>query len=708
MAVSGEVFLSQFTVAMRVCFNIGKGGGRWWKSLNGISKICVDLRCMAIQQNPTSLKFNGQKITLLLFCAALPFMYNAAGVDPSLIPRQIGACVLVCVFSFWLFWQQRKETMEVSLIPLVLVLLVLAYGVSYIQAINRVESFYIILKMGLFASITWVMYALAKQKVLTLGWLSFIVSVTGIIATVMTIGNMLLLQSKGVAIFEVENMYKVNATFGHKNLLSSFLFLCMPMLVVQIVTTTKKSWKILLVVAGFALIGVLLLLQTRAVLLTILICSFVSVLLLAFGFSKQLSPWQKRLSIGVILGSLLISFMLFYTHRDKLTVLTRTESFTERKNLWDNTWQMISERPIAGVGAANWQIHMPRYGMQKFHEINYTISEGLTNFQRPHNDFLWVWSETGLIGLLCYIFIFIASLVGAYKLLKREEVLSVKIGYAMLFLQITGFMVISAVDFPWERIEHTAVIFMSVGLIAANHDSIQKWKGVQLKRWVWLFPVVLSLVSIYVCAQRWQSELQLRKMYRAHATGNWQKLVVEGNKAQSPFFNMDYYSIPVQWYVGVGYFMQDNLVEAKRSFEAAYQLHPYQVHVLNNYGACYEKEGNHTKAIELLEESHRLSPTFSDGIINLSGAYFNAGRYEDAYNMIMKFRYDDGNERFKTFALAIIKVKLEDIIAKEKTTPFAIYLQKVIADDSFLLNALREAQQNQTALPLWIQNSGCY
>jgi tetratricopeptide (TPR) repeat protein len=153
----------------------------------------------------------------------------------------------------------------------------------------------------------------------------------------------------------------------------------------------------------------------------------------------------------------------------------------------------------------------------------------------------------------------------------------------------------------------------------------------------------------------------------------------------------------------VGYFMQNNLPEAKRSFEAAFQLHPYQVHVLNNYGTCYEKEGNHVKAIELLEESHRLSPTFSDGIINLSGAYFNAGRYEDAYNIITKFRYDDNNARFKTFALAIIKVKLEDIIAKEKTTPFATYLKRMVSDDQAILAAYLDSQANQETLLLWLQ-----
>lgn len=631
-------------------------------------------------------------------------MYSGAGVDPSLIPRQIVACVLVFVFGLWLFWQQRKERFEVSFIPLALVVLVGAYTASNIQAINKVESHYIILKIGLFASVGWVIYALAKQKILTLMSLSFIVSVAGIISTIMAIGNMLLLQSKGVAIFEGENMYKVNATFGHKNLLSSFLFLCLPMIIVQAVTTTKNTWKVILIVAGIALGGVLVLLQTRAVLLTILICVFVSLGLLFFGFSKQLSQWQKRLSLTFLLGGLLFAVAFFYTYRDKLSLLTRTESIIERKNLWDNTRQMISEHPVSGVGAANWQIQMPKYGMQKFYEVNYTISEGLTNFQRPHNDFLWVWAETGAVGFLSYVFIFIATLVCVYRLLKQEEVFSVKIGYAMIFLQVVGFMVISSVDFPWERIEHPVVMFMSIGLIAAKHDAIQKWKGVQLKRWIWLLPVGLSLLSIYVCVWRWQSELQLRKMYKAHAAGNWQRLVVEGNKIQTSFFNMDYYSIPIQWYVGVGYFMQDNLVEAKKSFETAYQLHPYQVHVLNNYGTCYEKEGNHTKAIELLEESHRLSPTFSDGIINLSGAYFNAGRYEDAYNMIVKFRYDDRNDRFKTFALAIIKMKLEDVIAKEKTTPFATYCKKMVSDDQAILSAYREAEANRVTFLRWFQN----
>lgn len=658
---------------------------------------------MAITEKASPSIHKWQIMPLWIFCVTLPFVYSSAGVDPSILPRQVAASFLILILGCLVFITQQKSTFRVGVIPLFLILLWFVYGFSYFQATNQIEATYIILKIGIFVCVGWVVYALMKYKMVTLEPLSLMVTITGIITTLLSVGNMMALHNKGVNVFEGANMYKVNATFGHKNLLSSFLFLCLPMFGVQVAVTTNKAWRVTLYSFGIVLIGILVLLQTRAVLLAISVCGLAVLFLLIFGLAKHLSSLQKRIGILIASGSILLLFSCLYIYRDKLSLLTRTESFFERKNLWDNTLQMISEHPIAGVGAANWQIQMPKYSMQKFYEANYTISEGLTNFQRPHNDFLWVWAETGVIGFLTYSLIFMFSLVYAFQLFRKEESLSLKIGYVMLFVQVLGFMVISSVDFPWERIEHPVVLMMTIGFLAATHDAGQQWQGLKTNRWMWLIPILLSLYSIFVCAQRWKSELQLRKMYKAHAAGNWQRLVVEGTKAQTPYFNMDYYSIPLQWYVGVGYFMQDNLGEAKKRFEEAYQLHPYQVHVLNNYGACFEKEGNHTKAIELLEQSHRLSPTFSDGIINLSGAYFNAGRLDDAYNTITKFRYDEQNERFKQFALAIIKVKFEDIIAKEKTTPFATYLKQIVSDDKRILFEYQKSEEHQTNLLVWLQ-----
>jgi O-antigen ligase len=626
------------------------------------------------------------------FIILMPFIYSPQGADPVLLPRQIALCLFVLTGSGWLLLRLRQVLTISNSLPFLFAALPVVYAISIFQAVNTVEAWYITFKITLFCSFFWVMLALVRQGYLSVKTISLAVAISGLIATIWAVRDLVVLQSVNGDIFEGKNIYKVNATFGHKNLLSAYIFLCFPMVLVQWVFFKKSMLKIVIIIsASLLMLSVILLLQTRAVLFALGVSAIAAILLLLFSF-PILKRAQKRIAILFVLGGALLAGSFLYLNRAKLNIITQTESFTERANLWNNTWEMINEQPLAGVGAGNWQIHFSKYGMKQFYKTNYTVTEGLTTFQRPHNDFLWVWSETGIAGLLVFGLIFIFTMTYTFRLIKRQETLSEKFIHAALFIQVLSYIIISLVDFPLERIEHPVVIVSSIALIAGGYAG--KNKGFRVKKWVWAVVILFSGYTIYVCSQRWKSELQLKMMYKAHASGDWQNLIKEGNRAQTDYFNMDYYSIPVKWYVGVGQFMLNDLVAAKKSFEEAYRLHPNQVHVLNNYGTCFEKEGNHTRAIELLEEAHRISPTFSDGIINLSGAYFNAGRYDDAYNMIKTFRYDEYNDRFKTFALAIIKVKLEDEIAAEKNKTSAQYLAKLIVDDDAILKNYREAQSS--------------
>lgn len=634
----------------------------------------------------------------------LPFIYSDKGVDPVLLPRQIALSLFVLVVSIWLVVKHQAARHIRGIVPLLFIVLPVLYLVSIVQAINTVEAWYIIIKISLFSSFFLVTYMLIKEEVLTPAIITLSIAVSGVIATLWAIRDMVALQHMGIPIFEGKNMYKVNASFGHKNLLSSYIFLCMPMLLLQWNAYRKIIWRVLIILGLLLMLGVILLLQTRAVLLAFAVSMFAGMVLLIFRFSFQ-RKMHKKIAVAGMLLCLLFACGFLYLYRAKLNIITHTESFVERANLWHNTWEMIKENPIRGVGAANWQIHFPKYGIGRFYEMNYTISEGLTTFQRPHNDFLWVWSETGILGIIVFVSIFIFTLAYAFKLIGQKESNRDKFAYAAFFLQVLSYIIISLVDFPLERIEHPVVIMSSIAIVCAAHNPDKQPWMLEVKKWLWMIPAIVACYSLWVCNQRWKSELQLKKMYKAHAAGDWKKLAKEGSRAQTEYFNMDYYSIPVKWYVGVGLFMQGNILAAKENFEEAYQLNPFQVHVLNNYGACFEKEGNHKKAIELLEEAHRISPTFSDGIINLSGAYFNAGRYEDAYKTITEFKYDEYNDRFKTFAKAIIKVKLEDMITAEKDAAVKEKLNRLIQDDQAILTAYRLAQQKRQEFMSYVRNN---
>jgi O-antigen ligase len=631
----------------------------------------------------------------------LPFIYSDKGVDPVLLSRQIALGIFVIVGSVWLLFRFEKGQQLRSLLPFLFLALPVVYLVSMLQAINSIEAWYIVIKISLFCCFFLVIFVLIRQQVLTLKIITLAVAMSGVIATLWAIRDMVYLQHMGIPIFEGKNIYKVNASFGHKNLLSSYIFLCMPMLLLQWNFHKKAGWRILVVLGLILMLCVILLLQTRAVLLGFAVSMLAGLALLIFRFPFQKSAHKKAAILGMIL-CLLFAGLFLYVNRAKLNIITHTESFVERANLWHNTWQMIKENPVTGVGAANWQIHFPKYGIERFYEMNYTISEGLTTFQRPHNDFLWVWSETGIAGVLIYVGIFICSMLYAFRLMGQKENAAERFIYATFFLQLSSYTIISLVDFPLERIEHPVVIISSMAFVCAAYVPAKHVLKFNPGKLMWIVPVIVAGYSIFICSQRWKSELQLKKMYKAHVMADWQKLVKESSKAQTAYFNMDYYSVPVKWYAGVGLFMQNNIAAAKAAFEEAYELNPYQVHVLNNYGTCFEKEGNHQRAIELLSEAHRISPTFSDGIINLSGAYFNAGRYDDAYKTITQFKYDEYNDRFKTFALAIIKVRLEDMMKAEQNTLIKVKLMMLMKDNKTILMFYQQAQQSKEELTAYI------
>jgi hypothetical protein len=320
------LFLSQFPVLTGVWIVLRMGEMGWRKSYQAIQKISLDLRTMAIIEKPSSTAHKLQIIILWVFCLSLPLVYSPAGVDPSLVPRQVTVSFLLMVLGGLVFFVPSKSSLTVGIIPLLLFGLMASYGVSCVQALNLVEARYITLKVGVFVSVGWMMYALTKQKIVTINNLSLMLTVAGMLTTLLAVSNMIVLQSKGVHLFESDNMYKVNATFGHKNLLSSFLFLCLPMFGFQLAIAKRKVWKLMLCCVGVVLIGVIVLLQTRAVLLAACVCGMAVLFLLMFGLAKHLSSSQKRISVLVITCSILLLFSCLYVYRDKLVLLTRTES----------------------------------------------------------------------------------------------------------------------------------------------------------------------------------------------------------------------------------------------------------------------------------------------------------------------------------------------------------------------------------------------
>jgi O-antigen ligase len=176
----------------------------------------------------------------------------------------------------------------------------------------------------------------------------------------------------------------------------------------------------------------------RAALLAVTLVTFIQLLPLIWKYKRQA---LLLVTVLVIAGS------IFFAPRiDKLTERYSTifsastyqsqeqgySSFYERRSIWKGALDMIKERPLLGYGL----------GWQKFYDVAHNegfferwqqsdklIDRTVANYFKPlekgqanpHNVWVQILFETGILGLLAYISMLTILLYRAFKSLKRAS-----------------------------------------------------------------------------------------------------------------------------------------------------------------------------------------------------------------------------------------------------------------------------------------------
>jgi tetratricopeptide (TPR) repeat protein len=329
----------------------------------------------------------------------------------------------------------------------------------------------------------------------------------------------------------------------------------------------------------------------------------------------------------------------------------------------------MKEHPVLGVGAGNWQVHFPKYGLDKFSMKE--VKNGTTTFQRPHNDFLWVWCEMGIPGLVAYISVFVIILYYLIKLLQRNEETGWRWSYAVFFAAVSSYVLIACIDFPLERIEHQLLVYLLFSMVVAQFYTTIR-KPVAEPTNSLNFPIIAALLFLpvlfsgIVSYKRFIGEYHTQCLYGFERISDWTRMNKESEKAMNTFYSMDPMSAPIHWYKGVALFSSGDTYGAKTSFETAYALHPYNVHVLNNLASCYEQLKMHDKAKETYQKALTISSEFEEARLNLSAVYYNMQAYDKAFETIDKCDTQSKDEKYKLFLQAILNAWLDARIVNEK------------------------------------------
>lgn len=629
-----------------------------------------------------------------LYFLFLPIVFSVQTIDYVLLPRFlyttvfIGVCTLLCLNVLL-----KTESFSISAPVILLIGFVITscVGTFFIAHLFS-ESIFSFLKMTLFIYMFVFTSFCLKQKIITPQQIQTAILLFSLTAIGTAGYDFYRKSAVGQSLFRQIDI--VAGGFANKNLLGSALFLCFPLVLYK--TRINRFHILLRWLIVSVLLFILIIIRTRSALAAVLFMG-----LILFGLLiKKKSQKHMLTFVGVIstLAGLFSIFIVKFSGKDK-TSYNQLEQYlfrvfdnntlVTRLNYWRNSWQMYMEHPLLGVGLGNWQVYFNKYGLQNLE--GFGIVNGLTTIQRPHNDLLWIITETGTLGFLFYYGFISYILWKLYNKINPSLENNDYWNISILISGICGYLVLSFFDFPLERIEHQVLfmIILALGFYQLNDVTIKKKISIP-SYYITIFSILLFSNTIYLIIKRIDSENAMRLVYTYNGN-NKEKVIQAGLSAKNPLYQIDFSTTSVDWYLGNAYFVQNDYLKALEHYENAYRQTPYNLLAINNLASCYIKLDQIDKGISLYQKVIRLSPNMEEAIIQLSGVYFNNEQYEKAFETIDKVPTNSKNKSYIPFLTSILQSQI-DMITKEyefETIPEEFYQAEKIVQQYFDARAKR-------------------
>lgn len=194
---------------------------------------------------------------------------------------------------------------------------------------------------------------------------------------------------------------RATGTVGHPNVLSYFFEILLPVMLALALARQpvhRRLWFGLVFVAG---IGGILTTLSRGSWLTLPV-SLGIVFLMTYGHRIVR---VKAAATAFLLGcGLLVALYFAYPTIEKRFTHTDYKSAGSRMPLNRAAWSIIEQFPVVGVGLNNFAENFKRYDKTGFSRI----FRGYRHV--VHNLHLWIWTETGTLGLLAYLAPFLVTI----------------------------------------------------------------------------------------------------------------------------------------------------------------------------------------------------------------------------------------------------------------------------------------------------------
>lgn len=434
-----------------------------------------------------------QHYTALLFSllfVAVHFIPDAGSLEVNgpqwLYLGLTGIVSHVFIFSRRKQYETGIKELLSSLSYIIFLILVLWAGISVSFAINQPESLIVLARLITVLTGISAVYVLLRpcnrRDLLT--DLSVIITCILVIESFQTLSGFF--QNLGKVKLDA-NILKLAGNYGNKNFLATSLLIKVPMAIYLAFKSGKRPL-MLLGLAGLLLGSTaIVILNTRTTLIGLGLLAIM--FLIGQGISLVQNANKKALWASVIVFFIAVPSGLFFANyylskeaakqpnaageygsvTKRLNDVVLDSKQASRLNLWSNSIKAAKKHAPWGVGIGNNKLVAMQFDRYYYNDVRFSL--------HPHNDFLEILVELGVIGVLLYVSFFGILLFTLVRALRRDSdtfwpVLIVLMMFAIYLLD-------AVVSFPMDRAINQCLFMFITALVlifGKNSDSrISPW-----------------------------------------------------------------------------------------------------------------------------------------------------------------------------------------------------------------------------------------
>ncbi len=584
-----------------------------------------------------------------------PLINCSSTLDPETVWRSVAMGVLILPYMFYYLVREIKGQKIMfpflnNRIIIFFFLYCIISTLSLIKAVNPGDGLFDVLKLFLYLAVIFIVARLIIESKESLNIIIKSINISVILFSAFGFIQLIGLYTESKDFDQAFAIgQSLRSALGNKNSYSEVLFLCLPFCLYG-VFEYRSGWKLLCIFNSLLGILSIFILMNLYVWLALVITAFFILLLLRKNYAFLNN--KKSVLISSIIVTLLLSVaILFFVKSSNLKAirckivntlnyikhpetigeynpLANDNNIHERLVLAKNTAKMIKANWITGVGVSNWKIYEPIFGQT-------SITSNI-RVDYPHNDYLGVFAETGILGIICYILFLFFAIHRAHNIYKSVRDAKTKTLNLLILGGILGFVIIAFFGFAKEKFFPMILLCVMIAIVI-SHENKENSKGNNFYKWMLLalIPFVILLIGVGVI--RISSEMHLQKALKEKKFQRWNEAIVDAGKAYSCFYPVDYSSTPIQWHKGMAYFYSDKIDSALIYLLEGERSNPFHVQLLNDIGTCYELKNDHKKSIQYYQRAFQLDPRLVKE--NLVAAYFNSGQLDNALDLSCDTRF---------------------------------------------------------------------